>query len=120
MKELKIPKLIENTDLPERMSQKMFNDTLEYDCYELEPDFSFDVLNLTAIGSLDYGSKGYRLYAYICYNDSATTYYDYAIVKTDDFYFKTYAEWKKALKDMSKQLGERWKAWVENLYQREE
>lgn len=120
MKELKIPKLIENTDLPEEMSQRKFNKMLEDEYYKFEPDFSFDVKELVAIGSIDYCSKGVRLYSYICYNNSNTAYYDYAIVKTDDFYFKTYADYKKAVKEMSDQLVERWKAWVEGLYQIDE
>lgn len=120
MKELKIPKLIENADLPEEMSQRKFNKMLEDESYEFEPDFSFDVRGLVAIGGMDYCSKGNRLYAYICYNNSITEYYDYALVKTDDFYFKTYADYKRAVKEMSDQLVERWKAWVEGLYQGEE
>ena len=117
MKELKIPKLIENADLPEEMSQRKFNKMLEDESYEFEPNFSFDVRELVAIGSMDYCSKGNRLYAYICYNNSNIEYYDYAIVKTDDFYFKTYADYRKAVKEMSDQLVERWKAWVDSLYQ---
>lgn len=120
MKELKIPKLIGNTDLPEEMSQRKFNKMLEDGYYELTPLFTFDVQELAVVSYIDNCKNGNYVYAYICYNSFATEYYDYAIVKTDDFYFKTYADYKKVVKEMSDQLVERWKTWVEGLYQIDE
>ena len=118
MKELKIPKLIENSDLPEEMSQRKFNQILfTYDFREFIPSFIFDVQGHVALSYVGMRKNGSYVYAVICYKNSAKDYYDYALVKTDDFYFKTYADYKKAVKEMSNQLVERWRAWVEGLYQ---
>ena len=117
MKKLKLPKLIENRDLPKTMNKKKFEEILDENHYNFVPEFSFDINELSVIGQLDYSDKGNHVYAYICYNDSATEYYDYAIVKTDDIYFNTYAEWKKAVKILEKQLIQRWKEWIGSLYQ---
>lgn len=119
MKELKIPKLIEKTNLPKEMSQKKFNQILfEDDFHEFIPSFIFDAQGHLALSYVSSRKNDYYVYAVICYKNSAyTDYYDYALVKTDDFYFKTYADYKKAVKEMSDQLVERWKTWVEGLYQ---
>ena len=114
MKKLEIPLLVENQDLPKEMTQRQFEEMMANEHYELTPDFTFNVKGLFVVGDADTNDKGDYLYAYIC--GEGAEYYDYAIVKTEDFYFKTYKQWKKAIKDMAKQLTARWKKWVADLY----
>lgn len=113
MKKLILPELIKNTDLPEKMSQKEFEEMLDEHYYEFNPMFRFDVDGLRLVCSIDTCDEGDYMYAYIV---GAEQYYDYAIIATDDFQFRTYAQWKKAVKAMAAQLVKRWKAWVSGLY----
>lgn len=115
MGKLKLPKLIENTELPKKMTQKEFEEMLEDNWMELIPDFTFGIDRLNLYIDLDSNDDSNYLYAYIC-NDGAE-YYDYAIVKTDDINFRTYAEWKAAVRILAKQITQRWKEWVGNLYE---
>ena len=114
MKKLKVPQLIENSELPKSMTQKEFEQMYSEKRYLFVPEFTFDIDGLVLTCDLDYFDSPY-VYAYIC-GDGAE-YYDYAIVKTDDIYFNTYAEWRKAVKTLTKQLVSRWKQWVSTLYE---
>ena len=114
MKKLKTPLLVENQDLPKEMTQRQFEEMMANNNYKFIPDFTFNVKGLFVIGATGTSDKGDYLYAFI-YGEGAE-YYDCAIVKTEDFYFKTYKQWKKAIKDMAKQLTTRWKKWVVDLY----
>lgn len=116
MKKLKVPQLIENSELPKKMSQKEFEEMLVYNWIELIPEFTFDVEGLNLHTDLDGEDNSNFLYAYISC-EGAADYYDYAIVKTDDIYFSTYAKYKKAVKTLAKQLTRRWKEWVSALYE---
>lgn len=117
MKKLKVPVLVENEDLPETMTKKEFEAKFRSENYEFVPHFDFDVENLYIISSTDIDSQGDFVYAYIV--GIKERYYDYAIITTDDFHFRTYAGWKKAVKAMVAQLVKRWKAWVRGLYKEE-
>lgn len=114
MRKLKLPRLVENPDLPKTMTQKEFDEMMEEQQYKLIPEICFDVGNLFCDTDIDWCDNGYYVYAYIL---SLRSYYDYAVVKTDDFFFKTYAQYKKAVKDMMTQLVKRWKDWVHRLYE---
>lgn len=115
MKKIKVPKLLANTDLPEKMAQKEFEEMLKDNWAELVPHFAFDVEGLNLHIAFDRDDDSSYLYAYIC--GGGAKYYDYAIVKTDDIYFSTYAQWKQAIKTLEKQLVSRWKDWVSCLYE---
>lgn len=117
MRKLKLPKLIKNSELPEKMTQKEFEEMLEDNWVELVPDFTFDVNGLNLCIELDDNGNSLYLYAYICGKNGE--YYDYAIVKTNDIYFRTYAQYKQAIKTLAKQITQRWKEWVDNLYELE-
>ena len=97
------------------MTQKEFEEMLADNWVELVPDFTFDIDGLNLHIDLDGNDDSNYLYAYIC-GDGAE-YYDYAIVKTDDLYFRTYAEWKVAVRILSKQLAQRYRQWVDSLYE---
>lgn len=116
MKKLILPRIIVR-DMPEKMSQKEFKEMYENSHYEFVPDFKFDVQGLYVTADIDVSSEGDYIYAYI--HIDATNYcdyYDYAIVKTDDVYFRTYNQWKQAVKTVEKQLCARWKEWVDRLH----
>lgn len=114
MSKLKVPKIIKNEALPQKMTQSEFNKIIDDSWEELVPEFSFDIEGLCLCCDIDACDAGYYIYAYI--RGIGAEYFDYAIVKTDDFYFNTYGQYKKAVKDMSTQLTLRWKEWVKSLY----
>lgn len=114
MSKLNVPKLIKNEELPQKITQSEFNNLMENDSTMFVPEFSFDVGGLCLCCDIDNCCDGDYVYAYIC--GEGAEYIDYAIVKTDDFYFNTYGQYKKAVKDMSTQLTQRWKEWVKSLY----
>lgn len=113
MRKLKVPILVENADLPETMTQREFEICFDKAHYEFVPKFEFLVEGFRIIADVDYSANDYYLYAFI----GPSKYYDNALVKTDDFHFRTYAGWKKAVKAMAAQLVKRWKAWVRALYE---
>lgn len=115
MRKLKVPVLVENSDLPKKMKQREFKIWFDKAHYEFIPKFDFWVEGFILISDVEYSANYYYLYAFI----GSSKYYDYAIIKTDDFHFKTYAGWKKAVKAMAAQLVKRWKAWVRGLYEAE-
>lgn len=115
MKKLILPELKQNNDLPDKMSQKEFEEMLDERHFKFVPEFEFEADGLSLIPATDYDNKGEYMYAYIVGGEA--TYYDNALVKTDDFHFRTYAGWKKAVKDMTAQLIKRWKEWVRGLYE---
>ena len=117
MRKLKVPVLVENADLPETMKQREFEICFDKAHYEFVPEFEFDADGLSLISSIDNDDDGEYVYAYIVGGEDR--YYENALVKTDDFHFRTYAGWKKAVKDMTVQLIKRWKEWVRGLYMEE-
>lgn len=112
MKKLKVPVLVEDADLPKTMKKREFEICFDKANYDFVPEFEFLVEGFRIIADVDYSANDYYLYAFI----GSSKYYDYAIIKTDDFHFRAYAEWKKAVKAMAAQLVKRWKAWVRGLY----
>lgn len=114
MKKLILPELIRNNDLPDKMSQKEFEEMLDKRHFKFVPFFYFEIAKLEVITSTDIDEKGEYMYSYIA--DTESGYWEDRIVATDDFYFRTYAQWKKAVKAMAAQLIKRWKAWVRGLY----
>ena len=116
MKKIKIPELLINTDLPEKMSKKEFEEMYENSHYEFVPNFEFDVRGLYVVAGIGVSDEGDYLYAYI--HSDGVAYYDYAIIKTDDFHFSTYSQYKKAMKALEQQLVSRWKEWVKGLYEK--
>lgn len=114
MKKLKVPVLVENAGLPETMKQREFEAHFYKADYDFIPEFKFEADGLSLISLTDYDDEGEYMYAYIVGGED--TYYDNALVRTDDFHFRTYAGWKKAVKAMAAQLAKRWEALVRGLY----
>lgn len=114
MRKLKVPVLVENAELPKTMNQREFEICFDKAHYEFVPEFEFKADGLSLISSIGNDDHVSYLYAYIVGGDDR--YYENALVKTEYFHFRTYAEWKKAVKAMAAQLVKRWKAWVRWLY----
>lgn len=114
MRKLKLPELVVNDDLPDKMSKKEFEKMMEERHFEFVPTFNIDIDKLEVITSTDFDDNGEYMYSYIA--DTESGYWDDRIVATDDFHFRTYFQWKKAVKAMAAQLVKRWKEWVRGLY----
>lgn len=117
MRKLKLPVLVENKDLPQAMSQKDFEKMFAERHYEFVPVFYLTVPELCVVSDVDFDDEGYYVYSYIFAGKDR--YYEHALVRTDDFRFKTYAEWKHAVNAMAAQLVKHWKDFVRGMYKEE-
>ena len=118
MKKLKLPKL-QPFDIDEALAKKDFDKYFDENYNKLIPSYDFDVCGLFVVanidGDLDYISDEYSFYMYAFVSN--TSFDDNAIAKTCNFYFDTFAQWKKAVKDMDKALIQVYKNWVKSLYE---
>lgn len=116
MRKLIIPKIhLQNID--EEEARRDFDSYFDDHFDDLIPYFSFiDHFNVIAGADPvfdDENQDGYYIYAFI----SPTNFLDDAIVQTKDYCFHTYTQYKRAVKEMYKELINLYKEWVNGLYE---
>ena len=112
MKKLILPRLLKINSICEPAARGNFDKYFDERYDDLIPEFDFDVPCFDLKVDLDICDEGYYMYAFI----STTRYLDDAIVQSADYNFKTYSQYKQALKKMTKDLIQKWKEWVSSLY----